>query len=99
MACLTKFLKTSTIPALFLVCTSDKLSTLPISLRSLILYHFEIPLLTEEDRKSIIIHEVDESRFVDTAAVTHLTSVGYSEFFFYKNVSFSLEFIISLVLI
>ncbi|KAL3984697.1 ATPase associated with various cellular activities (AAA) family protein [Acanthocheilonema viteae] len=74
LICLIKFLKTSTIPAIFLVCNCDKLSTLPISLRSLILYHFQIPLLTEQDRKSIIMHEVDESYFIDIAAISHQTS-------------------------
>ncbi|VDM92822.1 unnamed protein product, partial [Litomosoides sigmodontis] len=74
LACLMKFLKSSTIPAIFLVCNCDKLRTLPISLRSLILYHFEIPLLTEEDRKSIIVREVDESNLIDTAAITHQTT-------------------------
>ncbi|CAG9537326.1 unnamed protein product [Cercopithifilaria johnstoni] len=74
LVCLTKFLRTSTIPAVFLVCNSDKLSTLPASLRSLILYHFQIPLLTEEDRKSIIMHEIDDSNLIDISAITHQTS-------------------------
>uniref|UniRef100_A0A0R3RY81 TGF_BETA_2 domain-containing protein n=1 Tax=Elaeophora elaphi TaxID=1147741 RepID=A0A0R3RY81_9BILA len=74
---LTKFLRTSTTPAIFLVCNCDKLSTLPVSLRSLILYHFQIPLLTEEDRKSVIMHEVDKSNLIDTAAITHQTR-GYT---------------------
>lgn len=86
---MTKLLKTFTIPAIFLVCNCDKLPTLSVSLRSLILYHFQIPLLTEEDRKSIIIRELNEPGLVDTVAVAHQTSVGYSWFFF-----FSLEFII-----
>lgn len=83
LACLVKFLKNSTIPAVFLVCNCDKLPTLPISLRSLILYHFQIPLLTEEDRKSIIMHEVDESNLIDTVAITQQTTVNsafFSEF-------------------
>uniref|UniRef100_A0A1I8ESF8 Peroxisomal ATPase PEX6 n=2 Tax=Wuchereria bancrofti TaxID=6293 RepID=A0A1I8ESF8_WUCBA len=74
LICLTKLLKTCTIPAIFLVCNCNKLSTLPISLRSLILYHFQIPLLTEEDRKSIIMHELDEPDLIDIATIGHQTS-------------------------
>ncbi|VDO29436.1 unnamed protein product [Onchocerca flexuosa] len=71
---LSKLLKSCTLPTVFLVCNGDKLSSLPVSLRSLILYHFQIPLLTEEDRKSIIMHELTESRLIDIATIAHQTS-------------------------
>ncbi|VDK80061.1 unnamed protein product [Onchocerca ochengi] len=71
---LAKLLKSCTIPTVFLVCNGDKLSTLPVSLRSLVLYHFQIPLLTEKDRKSIIMHELTESDLIDIATVAHQTS-------------------------
>uniref|UniRef100_A0A1I7VRC9 Peroxisomal ATPase PEX6 n=1 Tax=Loa loa TaxID=7209 RepID=A0A1I7VRC9_LOALO len=74
LVCLTKLLEACTIPVVFLVCNCDKLSTIPESLRSLILYHFQIPSLTEEDRKSIIMHELNEPNFIDTAAIGHQTS-------------------------
>ncbi|KAM3718090.1 Peroxisomal ATPase PEX6 [Dirofilaria immitis] len=74
LVCLTKLLKSRIIPIIFLVCNSNKLSTLPISLRSLVLYHFQIPTLTEDDRKSIIMHELVESNLIDIAAIGYQTS-------------------------
>uniref|UniRef100_A0A915PQ29 Peroxisomal ATPase PEX6 n=1 Tax=Setaria digitata TaxID=48799 RepID=A0A915PQ29_9BILA len=74
LVCLTKLLKSCTIPAVFLVCNCSKLSNLPVSLRSLILYHFEIPLLTEEDRKCILTHEISEPNLVDIAVLSHQTT-------------------------
>ncbi|VDN06509.1 unnamed protein product [Thelazia callipaeda] len=71
---LTELLETCNIPAIFLVCNDNKLSNLPISLRSLVLYHFEVPALTEEDRVSVIKNELNSKNAIDITAISNQTT-------------------------
>lgn len=75
MECLAHCLETCRSPAVFFVCDKKKLPVLSDSLRSLILYEFEIPMMCEEERASVITVELGRLQSVDLQAISRRTCV------------------------